>query len=372
MPTTTTYYKSPASPSSSSSNKQQQQQQQQDQASRPATWHHPPHHRHNNHPSSYGFIPVHVPSWFALSGLGYHQQQQQQYLSPGSIINPANGGGGGGAPVPTGIFFTGEQPSSSSNMGGATAWEPVGSPEPAPHEATTGGPGAGGGDNNDNRGDDDDEDDEDDDNHHNKRHNGGGASVTLVPGSRAAAPPEPQTDQTLRSLARHLQEAIAVCEGYAQEHENNTEGVRPYLDAASRDRLWAGLLARKFREDEGHRHLLRNLPYDVDAAVRQALRAAHRERKQLRLLLAATTTIAAAAGAGDHQEEEQKQEQDQQEKLDRCDKRAHEIEILRMRGARVAKLAGAALVTPGECKKLVEEMTLMRETIETMCAKTEY
>lgn len=334
----TTYYKT-ASPG-------KQHSQQRDQ--RPATWlgsggstHH--HHRNNNnnHHHPYGFIPIHVP-WYALSGLGY----QQQHPYPGGAAD---------GPAPTGIFFTSEQPSSSSNSISSSnmsaTWEPVGSEQPQ-GASSSGGQGGDGATGVNSRGGDDDNNNSTPDPQH--------ATVSLVPSNTGrAVPPEPQTDHALRFLSRHLEEAIAVCEGYTQEHENNTEGVKLYLDAASRDRLWAGLLESKFKEDEGHMHLLRSLPYDVDAAVRQALRAAHQEKKKL--------AVAAAAAA----DQEENKDEDRQDKLDRCDKRAHEIEILRMRGARVAKLAGTALVAPGKCKKLVEEMAMMRQTIETICAKME-
>lgn len=178
------------------------------------------------------------------------------------------------------------------------------------------------------------------------------AAGILIPSPSRASPLEPQTDHALRLLSRHLQEAITLCDGYLKEHETNIEGVKLYLDIASRDRLWAGLLESKFKEDEGNRHMLRSLPFDIDAAVRRALNAAHKEKK--------LATAAASSAV------------DQQDKVDWYDRRAHEIEILRMRCVRVTKLTGMALFTPSKCKKLVEEMTMMQQTIETMClAKTE-
>lgn len=302
-----TYYKS-TSPKQHSQQREQQ----------PAAWlGGSTHHRSN---SPYGFIPFPVP-WYALSGFGYQ---------PHHFSNSPSGG----------VFIPSDQPSNSMSANCENTRYPSSSEQPQgesiPSQGHNGG--TSGADNSDNNND--------------QQSSHECTTGILIPSPSRASALEPQTDHALRFLARHLQEATTLCEGYLREHETNIEGVKLYLDIASRDRLWAGLLESKFKEDEGNRHMLRSLPFDIDAAVRRALNAAHKEKK--------LATAAASSAV------------DQQDKVDWCDKRAHEIEILRMRCVRVAKLAGMALATPSKCKKLVEEMTMIQQTIETMClAKAE-
>lgn len=270
--------------------------------------------------NSYGFIPVPVP-WYAVSGLGGYQQP---YFPNNS--------------VPSGVFFPDEQLSSnmSANPGGpaaTTSCEPV----EVPVEGPDGGAKGTNANNNNNVGAE-----------CQNLSGDSAATATLIQTTNRAVLLEPQTDHALKFLSRHLQEAITLCEGYLQDHDSNTDAVKQYLDIASRDRLWAAFLESKFKEDESNRHMLHRLPFDVDAAVRQALNAATREKGRTKANLTAAES--------------------QQDKLDWCEKRAHEIEILRVRCGRVMKLAGMALVTLGKCKKLVEEMTLMQQTTETILA----
>lgn len=291
-------------------------------------------HSRNSSPS-YGIIPVPVP-WYAVGGLGY----QQHHHFPSHHPHPG--------PLPSGVVFA-EEPSSQHNMGA--------SPEQQEQEATATGVQDRHGVTEIDSGSNDDirpVASKHDGDEAISSGGGGGGTLTHSSSSRAAVPPEPQTDHTLRSLSRQLQEAIALCEGYLQEHESNIEAIKAYLDVASRDRLWAGLLESKFRNDEGSRHMLRSLPFEVDLAVRQALHATQRE-KEMEMAKAGTSSAS-----------------NKQEDLDRCEKRAHEIDILRLRCGRVITLAGMALITPNKCTKMIEEMMLMQQTIDELCtAKTE-
>lgn len=293
------------------------------------------HPRNNGHP--YGFIPIPVP-WYALSGLGY-----QQHQFPTNNPHPPSAD----------FFFASDQPGSNMSANWADS-STAASPEQQQQQQQEEEEEEGASSSSEGQngvtvvGNNGPESQQANDEGVAATHNAGG---TVIQRMNRAVLLEPQTDHVLRFLSRQLKDAIALCESYVQEYEDNIEGVRLYLDIASRDRLWAGLLESKFKDDEGSRHLLRSLPFDVDAAVRRALQAACKEREQIKTKLDAASSSSA----------------DQQDNLDRYEKRAHEIEILRLRCGRVTKLAKVALGHLGMCKKLLEEMALMHQTIEAMC-----